>query len=329
MLRQGLSGLSTWQRFEIRRIEDLGNAIFGARLDVLQMTGPPIRGSLAFAAGNGIVLSSGLIEGRVALSGFLPSDAVTLGIALHVGPGSRLWLNAARDGDVAIFLPDDRYDAYYTEGTLYVAATLSRERLEEIARQAGLAHDPQMTAKAGLHDRPLAPPVLAWLRHQIAGIHRGDAVTEAAGGEIGPRLLEAVIAHFATGPGGNGGMEPAGRARIVARARRFILENLAAPLTLSAVARAAETSQRTLNRAFVEVFDDTPVDYVNRLRLHRIRRDLASEAGTPQTVAKVAARWGIHEPGRMSGRYHTLFGEYPHETLALAQRAQRHGPVFY
>jgi transcriptional regulator GlxA family with amidase domain len=45
----------------------------------------------------------------------------------------------------------------------------------------------------------------------------------------------------------------------------------ALPLTLETIAAAVGTSPRTLSRAFVEVLDDAPGDYVRRLRLHRIR----------------------------------------------------------
>ncbi|WP_394893694.1 DUF1214 domain-containing protein [Mesorhizobium sp. AaZ16] len=52
-------GARFWHRFDIRRIEDLSNAVLGAELEAIQMAGPRIRGSLAFAARDGIIFSSG------------------------------------------------------------------------------------------------------------------------------------------------------------------------------------------------------------------------------------------------------------------------------
>ena len=54
----------TWHRFAVRRIDDMTNAIWGADLEAVQMPGDRIRGSLAFAARDGIVFSSGLIDGK-------------------------------------------------------------------------------------------------------------------------------------------------------------------------------------------------------------------------------------------------------------------------
>jgi hypothetical protein len=57
----GLSGRAArlWHRFDIRPIEDQGNAVLGAELEAVQMAGPRIGGSLAFAARDGIVFGSG------------------------------------------------------------------------------------------------------------------------------------------------------------------------------------------------------------------------------------------------------------------------------
>jgi len=59
---------------------------------------------------------------------------------------------------------------------------------------------------------------------------------------------------------------------------------------------AAFTSRRTLNRAFMDVFGETPQSYVRRLRLHRIRDGLAGNAEEVSSITILANQWG------MSGR---------------------------
>ena len=103
---------------------------------------------------------------------------------------------------------------------------------------------------------------------------------------------------------------------IVRRARAYILEHLAEPISPDTLAQAALTSRRTLFRAFAEILGDTPQIYVMRLRLHRIRHDLASDEERACTVALIANQWGISELGRMARRYRDLFGEFPSDTLA-------------
>src|SRR5262245_39377015 len=137
-----MQGVRCWHRFDIRQVEDLANSVLGADLEVIQMAGPRVRGSLAFAASDGVTFSSGLIQGNVAVSGPLSHDAITIGVGLRVGPGSRQWLNAVGNGDVGVYLPGDEQDGLFMKGTLYIAATLSAGRLEEEAAREGLALDP-------------------------------------------------------------------------------------------------------------------------------------------------------------------------------------------
>jgi transcriptional regulator GlxA family with amidase domain len=99
----------------------------------------------------------------------------------------------------------------------------------------------------------------------------------------------------------------------------FIAEHLTEPIALDDIARAACASRRTLYRAFAESLNDTPQNYVRRLRLHRIRHDLASDAERACTIALVASHWGLTEFGRMTRWYRELFGERPSDTRAHAR----------
>jgi transcriptional regulator GlxA family with amidase domain len=112
-----------------------------------------------------------------------------------------------------------------------------------------------------------------------------------------------------------------GHARIVTRAQAWLAANLAEPITVDALVAAACTSRRTLHRAFVEVLGETPRDHVLRLRLERIKADLASAGCNACTVADIATRWGIGELGRFAACYRAQFGELPSVTLARARGA--------
>jgi AraC-like DNA-binding protein len=110
-------------------------------------------------------------------------------------------------------------------------------------------------------------------------------------------------------------LDRGGLARVVARARAHIRENLDRPLSIEAIAAAAFTSHRTLHRAFQVILDETPYSYVLRLRLHRIRHEIVSDDEKSCTITVVANYWGISELGRLAGWYRDLFGELPSETL--------------
>lgn len=310
----------SWTRAGIARIEELGDAVLGAGLEAMQMSRTPVTGSLAFAERDGLVYSSGSLSGRVALLGPLSERRITLGVGLHLPPGSRHWLGHVASGNVGVFLPGDVHDALYVGGALYAAVTLSALRLEEIAARAGLVLDARALGGTGIHPRLVGAGRLRALRRGFAQVHAG----RSGHPRVADALLDLLVDHCGRPPRPvMGGVNPHGYARIVARARAWVLENLEQPVSIEAMAAAAFTSHRTLHRAFNLVLDETPQSFVRKLRLHRIRRDLASEAEAACTVALVANRWGIGELGRLAGWYRELFGERPSETLAQRRQVSR------
>jgi AraC-like DNA-binding protein len=163
------------------------------------------------------------------------------------------------------------------------------------------------------------------LHAQFERIHAKHRADGSSARMIGTQLLDAMIMHFAREPRFHvGGTDPRGLARIVARARAFIHENLNQPLSIDKIASAAATSHRTLHRAFQIVLDETPYSYVQQLRLHRIRHELVTDAEAACTVTSAANRWNIRELGRFAAWYRDLFGELPSQTLARHHQNTRH-----
>jgi AraC-like DNA-binding protein len=313
-----------WSRIPITRIEDLSDAVYGAGLEATQMTTDALSGSLVFMQKNGVIYGSGFINGTVALTGPLSLDKATFGLGLDVAPGTWHWMNAVATGDVGVFHPGDQHDSRYTPGTLYATLTIDADQLEEEAAREDLVLDRRALGRTGFHPRRLPKGIVACLRREFESIHRGRSSFRPLDAGVGEIMLGAVINHFGRLPfccnrHGN----PNAHARIVRRARSYIVEQLAEPISLDDIAAAAYTSRRTLYRAFADILDDTPQTYVRRLRLHRIRHDLASDAERACTIALVANQWGISELGRMAGWYRQLFGERPSETLTHAYEAER------
>jgi transcriptional regulator GlxA family with amidase domain len=74
-------------------------------------------------------------------------------------------------------------------------------------------------------------------------------------------------------------------------------------------------SERTLEYAFKETMGLTPVTYLTRLRLHRVRQALLAAAPGSTTVSIVALDWGFWHFGEFSRAYKECFGELPSDTL--------------
>jgi AraC-like DNA-binding protein len=316
---QVASSSKGWSRVRISSIEDLSDAVLGAGLDATQMSTGHLSGGLAFSETDGFICTSGLINGRVALFGPLSQDMITIGVGLRLEPGTRHWLNEVETGNVGVFYPGDEHDSIYTPGSLYATITASAEKLEQEAAKEDLILDRHILGGTGIHTRNLEPAALTELRRPFERIHEAHASRDC--NTVGSRMLAALIAHLARPPHHrNVGRHASQHGKIVERARAYIQGHLCEPMSVDEIAAAAYTSRRTLFRAFEDILNEAPHHYVRRLRLHRIRHDLASEAERACTIALVANQWGLSDLGRMSGWYRELFGERPSETMAALQR---------
>jgi AraC-like DNA-binding protein len=90
----------------------------------------------------------------------------------------------------------------------------------------------------------------------------------------------------------------------VKTAEDYALSHADDPLYVSDLCRAAAVSERTLEYAFKEVMGLTPMTYLIRLRLHRVRQALVAATHGSTTVSAEALNWGF---------WH--FGELPSDTL--------------
>ena len=97
-------------------------------------------------------------------------------------------------------------------------------------------------------------------------------------------------------------------------------EALCQPIAVPELAAAAGVSQRSLELAFRETLNVTPVRYLRWNRMNGAQRDLlAAEAGAA-SVKGVATDWGLVDMGRFAVEYKHLFGESPSETLRRSTR---------
>lgn len=102
---------------------------------------------------------------------------------------------------------------------------------------------------------------------------------------------------------------------IVATAERHALSNVGEHISVTDLCRAAGASERSLEYAFREVLGLTPVAYLIRLRLHRVRQGLLVGTHATTTVTSEALNWGFWHFGEFSRAYKACFGELPSDTL--------------
>ena len=105
------------------------------------------------------------------------------------------------------------------------------------------------------------------------------------------------------------------RSLLVKNAEDYALSHAGEPLYVTDLCRAAAVSERTLEYAFKDILALTPVAYLLRLRLHRVRQALLAETPGSTTVSAEALNWGFWHFGEFSRAYKECFGELPSETL--------------
>ncbi|KQQ09712.1 AraC family transcriptional regulator [Rathayibacter sp. Leaf296] len=95
----------------------------------------------------------------------------------------------------------------------------------------------------------------------------------------------------------------------------YMYENAHLPIRTEEIAAAADMSLRTLQSEFRREFDMTALDYLRRIRLDAVQKELRGTDSGTVTVTEVAHRWGFAHLGRFSASYAHRFGESPSTTL--------------
>jgi AraC-like DNA-binding protein len=102
---------------------------------------------------------------------------------------------------------------------------------------------------------------------------------------------------------------------VVKAAEDYALSHVDERVYVTDLRRAAAVSERALEYAFKEVMGLTPVAYLIRLRLHRVRQALLAATQGSTTVSTVALDWGFWHFGEFSRAYKNCLGELPSDTL--------------
>lgn len=106
----------------------------------------------------------------------------------------------------------------------------------------------------------------------------------------------------------------AGRETHVRQGLDYIRENFADITTIAEVAEAAGISIRTLETAFRDLLDKSPLEVLTEWRMDEARRRLL-KADDGASVTQIALDCGFGHTGRFATAYRHRFGERPSETL--------------
>lgn len=112
--------------------------------------------------------------------------------------------------------------------------------------------------------------------------------------------------------------------RMVKTVEEHALAHVGDHLQVTDLCKVAAASERTLENAFKGIMGITPVAYLIRLRLHRVRKALLAGSQGSTTVSTEALNWGFWHFGEFSRAYKECFGELPSDTLRCKFDELRH-----
>lgn len=95
----------------------------------------------------------------------------------------------------------------------------------------------------------------------------------------------------------------------------FLEDHADQPLTPQQLARVGCMSVRTLHAAFQQQFGVSPMSFLRRVRLDRVRAELVRADPAEIGVTEVAMRWGFLHQSRFAQQYRERFDELPSATL--------------
>ena len=116
------------------------------------------------------------------------------------------------------------------------------------------------------------------------------------------------------------------RRRTLNRALEYLCVAELSMLTVPEWCKATGASQRTLEYAFREYFEVTPLAFLRLRRLHEVRRRLLTSCRNDVSVADITHEQGFYELGRFASDYQRLFGELPSQTLRRVSSI-KFGPI--
>jgi AraC family transcriptional regulator, ethanolamine operon transcriptional activator len=260
-----------------------------------------------------------LVPGLVAYTAFGPQAQGTVN-GLPIRPG--LMLSAAAESE-AVFVAEAGYQS--------IAILLPPQDIREhlVARQ----RDVEFHAPHGIEPLQVDPEkargLFDWGKRLVDVAARQPALFNddaprrgAAHVELLDTLLEALDDADGHEPTRDDRTRQA-HGLLVKKAEDYVLARAGEHVSVSDLCRATATSERALQNAFKEVMGLTPLAYLTRVRLHRVREALLEGSQGSTTVSVEALKWGFWHFGEFSRAYKDCFGELPSDTLRRTPEARR------
>ena len=308
------------EKITVSGVEDLVECTREADVEISQTKRGSVTGEISQIDLDDGLISTGSFHGSVRVRGVMASDGIVLGTLMSADGPTFEWGKEVRTGDVGYYLGGHECDSIHNGSLNYILLTLPFETLAHAASDRELNFPPDFWNNPGfsMTQARRSRELHLFLRTACAAledheIHSSNAVRSAVLDECIDRFLGA-FSVLEEGNADSIDLSP-NHYRAVRTAEDYLRSNSEDAVRLSNLSDETGFSRASLNRAFMHVFDVSPITYLRRWRLSQVRRCLSEEAEIGTSVTRAALRFGFWELGRFSSQYKDLFGELPSMTL--------------
>jgi len=328
-----MSGQLAVNTCSLDSFEGLHQAIKGSHVEVMQLGRGKFRGSLSHVGIGDFSLSIGSFSVGVRTQRVPTDDKLVIGMLLNAEDRVTHWSFDMRPTDVLVMPPCTEHDGIFHGAAAYAAIRLDLAEVPTLFKGEPRLSDPAAwldknhyradpsTGTAAARQLPLIISRLA--RQQTA---LSDTVADFWKRAIIDAVTGTIVHSL---PPDSRGPLPSAM-QLVGKVDDYLEAAGVRPVHVSEICAHLNVSRRTLHRAFFEVLGLGPITYLRHKRLCAIHSVLRDSNPATATVAQVAVQHGFIELGRFSHYYHSLFGEYPSETLGgrTARARQEIDPTF-
>lgn len=255
---------------------------------------------------------------RTHIQGSAPSDMLVLSFPIRLGDRSRYW-RTLPDKDTLPAMIGGGADVVFDSGQMHLVVMASLKLLRDSMPEPMFEHLRKTASRLGLQvGRKKIVGFTRWLDGLIDVCNVNPYMLEDAWfiKNVETELILNLMDVLPDSESRADSSNPTRRHRALVRALEYLREKDLTSVTIPDLARDAEVSQRTLEYAFRDAFEMTPVGYLHMWKLHAARRALMKARVGNIGIAEIIHSLGIYHAGRFAMEYRKRFGELPSETLS-------------
>ena len=313
-----MSGLLSVSTRGLDSFEGLHQAIKGSHVEVTQLGRGKFRGSLSHVGIGDFSLSVGSFSVGVRTQRTPSDDKLVVGMLLNAENRVTHWSFDMRPADVLVIPPNTEHDGTFHGAAAYAAIRLDITEVASLFKGDARLSDP--AAWLDKNHYRADPSIGVAATRRLPLIISRLAQQQAALSDTSVDFWKRSIIDAVTGtimhslPPDTRGPLPSAM-HLVWSVDDYLDAAGLRPVHISEICAQLNVSRRTLHRAFYEVLGLGPITYLRHKRLCAVHSILKDSNPNTATVAQIAIQHGFIELGRFSHYYHSLFDEYPSETL--------------